>query len=137
LQVFADLRARGRQPTQDPAVLDRQFLDANGARRVTLEVEKQETGGVPELVGEVAANLEALRRLLRRGQFRVVRWPGATGAERLLALRTGDLARPHVHVLELDWNQLAAVRAYVGHRHAHVLRLGRRLGNAEAQRVGT
>ena len=50
---------------------------------------QQEPGRVPELVGEVAADLEPLGRLLRGRQLRVVGRPRPAGAERLLALRAG------------------------------------------------
>src|SRR5204863_5867233 len=81
LQVRRQVAGRGGQTGQDPAVLERQVLHAQGAGGVTFEVQQEEAGGVPQLVGKRLAHVEAVRRLLRGGQLRVVGRPRAAGAE--------------------------------------------------------
>ena len=54
---FAD---RSIQAIDDPAILDRQVLAARVRRLVALQIHQGEPGGVPELVGEIAPQLEPL-----------------------------------------------------------------------------
>ncbi len=61
LQVGGHSRDRLIEAVEDPSVLDRKRGKLDRGRLVALKVHHRKAGGVPELVGEVAALLEPLR----------------------------------------------------------------------------
>ena len=126
-----------RQPAGEPAILE----GLEGAPSpseivglVILEIHQHESGGVPELVGEVAPRLEALRERRAAGEGEIGLGLGPLRLEGLFTFRAFDpRLDPVLHRL-LD--PRLARRALKLHRHPHVLRLGGERRHPEAEGIG-
>ena len=101
---------------------------------VAFQIHQHKPGGVPELVAEVATELEPLGKHQTAGQGFVLGPGGPLGGKVLFAMGTGN-PRQRAVFARLR-HRLAAMRALELHWHADVLRFGAQVGQGEPQRIG-
>ena len=146
IEVRGDLGSGACQPTENPAILDRQAVTVTDRRQaaglVALEIEHREAGSVPELVAEVSSGLEPLGHHPRhRLPFVGVvprtgvlpRFPTPSAVDPRLLTAAGHC----LLVFQFLWGHVTTLRTLVTDREPDILRLTGERGNGEPYGIGT